>query len=152
MQIQQINKNSLEQEKKTFLKTMCNFLENIEFEDEQVNGRPKTDQREILKHLLVMSYNAMSYRRAISDLKILYDNGYIKKIISRSTLNSYSNDEKNIETLERLIQVSATYFKDSEDTLIVDSTWFAEKMYVGGHRVVHNGKQGLQNTRKISGY
>lgn len=144
-----LQQNTLETEKETFLKTMCNFLENIEFNTEQINGRPKTDQREILKHLLVMSYNAMSYRRAISDLKILYERGYIKKIISRSTLNDYSNQINTITILERLIQISSTFFKDTEDTLIVDSTWFGEKMYVGGHKEVHGGKKGVENTRKI---
>ena len=89
--------NFLEKEKTNFLKAMCNFLENIEFSDEQINGRPKTNQRELLKHLLVMSYNAMSYRRAISDLKILYEQGYIKRVISRSTLNDYANNNKTIE-------------------------------------------------------
>ncbi len=143
------NSRSLEKEKYEFLRTTCNFLDNIEFEDEQVNGRPKTSQREILKHLLVMSYNAMSYRRALGDLKILYDQDFIKKIISRSTLNDYANNTKTIELLERMIQISSLFFKETEDTLIVDSTWFGEKMYVGGAKNVHEGKQGLNNTRKI---
>ncbi len=98
---------------------------------------------------MIMSYNAMSYRRAISDLQILYNQGFIQKIISRSTLNDYANNDKTIDLLERLIQISATFFKESEDTLIVDSTWFGEKMYTGGHKEVHGGKVGLTNTRKI---
>ena len=142
-------RNSLEKEKSSFLKSACGFLDTLEFEIEQINGRPKTDQREMLKHLLVMSYNAMSYRRAISDLEILYCQGFIQKLISRSTLNDYANNEKTIVLLERLIQVSSTFFKDNEDTLIVDSTWFSERMYGGGHKEVHGNKTGLTNTRKI---
>jgi len=149
MEIQIKNNNSLEKEKTCFLKAMCNFLDTISFEDGQVNGRPKVDQGEILKHLLVMSYNSMSYRRAISDLNLLYKNGFISKLISRSTLNDFANNNEAIQILERLVQVSATFFKDTEDTLIVDSTWFAEKMYVGGCSTVHGHKQGLLNTRKI---
>jgi len=95
-----------------------------------------------------MSYNAMSYRRAISDLKILYDLGYVGKVVSRSTLNDYANKKNTITLLQRLVQLSATYFKN-EDTLIVDSTWFGEKMYVGGYKDVHGNKKGLDNTRKI---
>lgn len=147
--MEKIIKNSLEKEKNNFLKSTCNFLDNLEFNDEQINGRPKTNQRELLKHLLIMSYNAMSYRRAISDLEILYDQGFIQKTVSRSTLNNYANNEKTITLLERLIQVSATFFKETEDTLIVDSTWFGEKMYTGGHAEVYNSKRGLTNTRKI---
>jgi len=142
-------KNPLEKEKTNFMKVVCNFLDHFEFEEDQINGRPKTNPRETLKHLLVMSYNAMSYRRAISDLQILYDQGFIQKIISRSTLNDYSNNSNTITLLERLIQISATFFKENEDTLIVDSTWFSERMYGGGYKVVHGSKTGLTNTRKI---
>ncbi len=146
---QQINSNHLEQEKTNFLVSTCNFLENIDFPDEQVNGRPKTCQRELLKHLMVMSYNSMSYRRAISDIRILYDQGYITNIISRSTLNDYSNNAKTITLLERLIQVSATFFKKTENTLIVDSTWFSDIFHGGGHKNVHHNKKGFENMRKI---
>ena len=142
-------KTSLEKEKINFLKSMCNFLDSLDFEQEQIQGRPKADQREILKHLLVMSYNAMSYRRAISDLFILKDLGFIQNLISRSTLNDHANNEETIFLLERLIQVSSTFFRDNEDTLIVDSTWFGERMYAGGYTEVHGSKKGLTNTRKI---
>jgi hypothetical protein len=153
MEIQTITqlgtKTSLEKEKINFLKSMCNFLDSLNFEQEQIQGRPKADQREILKHLLVMSYNAMSYRRAISDLFILKDLGFIHNLISRSTLNDHANNEETIILLERLIQVSSTFFRDNEDTLIVDSTWFGERMYAGGYTEVHGSKKGLTNTRKI---
>lgn len=96
-----------------------------------------------------MSYNGMSYRRAISDLEILYHKGFIQKIISRSTLNDYANKTDTIKLLQELILLSSTYFKDNEDTLIVDSSWFGEKMYVGGCKNVHSNKHGLMNTRKI---
>lgn len=142
-------RNSLEKEKMNFLKSMCTFLDGLDFEQEQINGRPKTNQRELLKHLLVMSYNAMSYRRALGDLQILQYHGFIQNLISRSTLNDYANNEDTIILLERLIQISSTFFKDQEDTLIVDSTWFGEKMYVGGYKEVHGNKRGLTNTRKI---
>lgn len=142
-------RNSLEKEKSNFLKSMCYFLDGLELEEEQINGRPKTNPSEILKHLLVMSYNAMSYRRAISDLELLKSQGFIQKLISRSTLNDCANNEDTISLLERLIQISSTFFRDNEDTLIVDSTWFGEKMYVGGYKEVHGNKKGLTNTRKI---
>jgi hypothetical protein len=142
-------KSNLEKEKSCFLNCMCNFLDSLEFEKEQVNGRPRANEREIIKNLLVMSYNSMSYRRAISDIKILYNEGLISEKISRTTLNDYSNNEKSIEVLERLIQLSATYFKETEDTLIVDSSWFSEKMYLGGYKKVHSDKMGLTYTRKI---
>ena len=98
-EVESIKNDPLANEKITFLKTACNFLEIIELEDEQINGRPRTCQRELLKHLLVMSYNAMSYRRTISDLQILYDQGYIKKVISRSTLNDFANHNNTIALL-----------------------------------------------------
>lgn len=145
----QANSPHLNEEKEGFLEEMCKFLSSIDFGDIQTNGRPKVDLREVIKQLLIMSYNSMSYRRSISDLNILKNQGYIEKILSKSTVNDYSNKEEIVKTLQRLIQISALYFKDEEDTLIVDSTWFGEKMYVGGAKNVHENKQGLINTRKI---
>ena len=149
MFIQTASRNHLEKEKMNFLKSMCYFLDGIDLKEDQINGRPRSDLREILKHLLVMSYNAMSYRRAISDLQILKSQDFIQDLISRSTLNDYANSEETILLLERLIQISSTFFKDQEDTLIVDSTWFGERMYAGGYTDVHGSKKGLTNTRKI---
>ena len=133
-------RSTLEAEKSNFLIAMCNFLDTLEFDN---NKMPN-----ILKHLLIMSYNSTSYRRALSDIDILFDKGFLSKKMSRSTLNRYSNMPNMITILERLIQVSAMFYKE-ESTLIVDSTWFGEKMYVGGCKTVHNNKQGLYNTRKI---
>jgi len=143
------NKNYLEKEKKDFIVSTSNFLDSFLFTEDKITGRPKIETNEILKHLLVMSYNGMSYRRALSDLEILLNLGYIKRVIPRSTLNDYANKLQTIKLLEELIKLSALFFKDEEDTLIVDSSWFGEKMYTGGHSTVHGHKQGLIHTRKI---
>ncbi len=90
-----------------------------------------------------MSYNGMSYRRTQSDLKWMFESELIKSIPPRSTLNDYSNDENTIKLIEKLIQVSALFFNDNEDTLIIDSTWFGQRMYSGGYRKVYDKKNAL---------
>lgn len=141
---------TLETEKEDFLVALCNFVDSLNIEYQSVNGNSPTQPREIIKQLLIMGYNGMSYRRAISDLKVLKERDYFSKILPRSTLNDYANKDETIKILERLIQLSALFFKDSEDTLIVDSTWFSTRMYVGGHKKVHDKKNTcFDETRKI---
>jgi len=98
----------------------------------------------------VMSYNGMSYRRTQSDLRKMYREELIRTIPPRSTLNDYANDENTLRLIEKLIQVSALFFNENEDTMILDSTWFAQRMYSGGYRKVHDKRSGsLYKVRKL---
>ena len=146
----QKNKLSLEQEKERFITNMCDFIEPLNFEQLQIMGRPRADFRDIIKSLLVMSYNGMSYRRTQSDLKRMYEDGLIKSIPPISTLNDYVNKEDTKMLIEKLIQISALFFTDNEDTLIVDSTWFGQRMYTGGYRKVYDKKNSpMHKVRKL---
>jgi len=146
----QRNTLTLEKEKERFITNLCDFIEPLNFEQLQVMGRPKANFKDILKALCLMSYNGMSYRRTQSDLKWMFENELIKSVPPRSTLNDYSNDENTKLIIEKLIQVSALFFNDNEDTLILDSTWFAQKMYHGGYKKVYDKKSGtLHSVRKL---
>lgn len=144
------NKKSLEWEKRKFLQFSMGFIDLINFKDNQVNGRPKFLINDIIKSLLIMSYNKMSYRRAESDLTELYEKGLIQSIPSRAVLNKYMLQENTKKIIENLIQVSALFFVQDEDTLILDSTWLACKMYSGGYKKVYDKKNApLQKVRKL---
>ena len=130
----------LEEEKEKFMLVLFNFIDGLNFDNIQINGRPKSDLKDVLKSLLVMSYNNMSYRRARSDLRKLYDEDLIHYVPRRSTLNNYADKEEIRELLEELIQISSVFFMEYEDTVILDSTWFGLKMYIGGHKRVHDKK------------
>lgn len=146
----QKNRYSLEQEKERFITNMCDFIEPLNFDQFQIMGRPKANFRDILKSILIMSFNGMSYRRTQSDLKKMYEEGLLTYIPPRSTLNDYINNEETKNLIERLIQISALFFNDNEDTLIVDSTWFGERMYSGGYRKVYDKKHApLEKVRKL---
>ena len=146
----QRNSITLEVEKEKFIHNLCDFIEPLNFEQLQVMGRPKTNFKDILKAFLVMSYNGMSYRRAQSDLRRMYSEGLIKSIPPRSTLNDYANNENTKFLIEKLIQVSALFFTDNEDTVILDSTWFGQRMYTGGYSKVHDKKNApLHKVRKL---
>src|SRR3989344_6947574 len=146
----QPNKLTLEHEKECFINNLCDFIEPLNFEQLQVMGRPKANFKDIIKSLCIMSFNGMSYRRTQSDLKWMFEQELIKSIPPRSTLNDYSNDINTKRIIERLIQISALFFNDNEDTLIMDSTWFGEKMYHGGYKKVYDKKHApLEIVRKV---
>ncbi|MDO8659955.1 MAG: transposase [Candidatus Parcubacteria bacterium] len=141
---------TLEKEKERFITNLCDFIEPLNFEQLQVMGRPRADFKDIIKALCMMSFNGMSYRRTQSDLRWMFEQELIKFIPPRSTLNDYSNDKNTKALIEKLIQVSALFFNDNEDTVILDSTWFGERMYSGGYRKVYDKIHApLQKVRKV---
>jgi len=146
----QRNTLTLEKEKERFMVNLCDFVEPLNFEQIQTMGRPKENFKDIIKALCLMSFNGMSYRRTQSDLRWMFEKELIKTIPPRSTLNDYSNDENTKALIEKLIQVSALFFNENEDTAILDSTWFSKKMYHGGYKKVYDKKHApLDVVRKI---
>lgn len=148
----QKHKNHLETERARFLKTCSEFIESSVDEDTQYEGRPRFRYKDILKSLLILSLNGLSYRRVESDLMMAKMLGIISSIPKKSTLNKYMMNKRLISELMRLIQVSATPFIASEDTLMVDSTWFGLKMYVGGYSnkpTTNKNAPPLSKTKKL---
>lgn len=128
----------LENEKKNFLIIMNRFLDGINFEQEQYQGRPRAYINDILKSLLIMSFHSWSYRRANSDIEQLYKEGSLNNIPKRSTLNKYMNNPEVEKIIGRLIQLSALSFSDVENTAVMDSTWYSKYIVVSGaHKTVH---------------
>ncbi len=128
----QANKHHLENEKNNFLITMNEFINGINFEQEQFQGRPRANLKTILKCLLVMSYCGLSYRRSHSDIVNLYQQGLIESIPKKATIGKYMLDEEIKKILQDLIPFSARTFMDVEDTLLVDSTWFHKFIKLSG--------------------
>ena len=135
-----LNKNprALEFEKEKFIQSLQSFLEPLDFEILQVRGRPKVDMKTVIASLLLMSFNGYSYQRTQTDLKELTEKEVIRKVIPKSTLNDYANDENVKNLLTKLIPLSAMFFNDNENTLLLDSTWLATRMYSGGYKIVHD--------------
>ncbi len=122
-------KHSLENEKKNFLKILCSFIDNIDFNrNDYFIGRPRADYGDVIKCLLIMSYHCWSYRRANYDIEKMYEDNLISTIPKRSTLNKYMNDEAFREVLEKLIEKSALPFLEVETCVILDSTWYSNKI------------------------
>ncbi len=144
------NKHHLEEEKEKFIKNLSNFIDSLELKQSQERGRPQRNIRDILKSFLIMSYNGMSYRRTQSDLRWMFENNLIDFVPPKSTLNDYSNKESLKKILEKIIQFSAEFFKNEEDTAILDSTWFGQKMYTGGYKKVCDKRNApLKKVRKM---
>lgn len=126
-------KNHLEEEKNNFLMVLKELFDNLDEEIMSFNGRPPACFKDIMKSLLIMSFNGMSYRRSQSDLLLAKTLGIINAVPKKSTLCKYMNKEELREEISSLIQKSAMPFMGVNHTLILDSTWFGTKMYVGGH-------------------
>ncbi|MEK6898919.1 MAG: transposase [Nanoarchaeota archaeon] len=126
--------NFLEYEKEKVFQVAKQLLDSIDFEKENnwSEGRPSAPTRDILKSLIVMSYNGMSYRRSQSDLRKLYSEGYIRFFPKKSTLNKYMFDSSIRKIVEELITVCAFSFVDVINTIIVDSTWFCRYIKMTG--------------------
>ena len=147
-------KQHLENEKTNFLIIMNEFIDNMNLEDNQFQGRPRTNFKDILKSLLVMSFHGMSYRRANSDIEKMFYDGFIRSIPKRSTLCKYMLEVETAKILERLISLSARTFLDVEDTVLIDSTWFGNFMPLSGRHKRKVGKvwdyrHPLDKTRKL---
>jgi hypothetical protein len=144
------DKKSLQKEKKYFIDTLFVIMNGVQFDQCQINGRPRSEIKDVLKSLCMMSYNGMSYRRTIPDLEELKEKGIISKVHSKSTLNKYMMIKDTVKVLKKLIELSSLFFLEQEDTLIVDSTWLATKMYSGGYKKVYNKKTApLKKLRKL---
>jgi len=126
--------NYLEKERLNFLKICSGFIDNAILDMPQYEGRPRFYFGDILKSLLILSLNGLSYRLVQSDLALAKVFGIISSIPKRSTLSKYMNDKTLTKELSRLIQISAMPFLNQENTLILDSTWFGLKMYTGGYQ------------------
>ncbi len=119
----------LENEKKDFIEIMRIFLEGIDLQQQQHQGRPRTPMSDIIASLLIMSYHGWSFRRSESDIEELYEKGIISFNPKKSTLHKYMSDSEIEKILVNLIEASSLYFIDSNDTtLIIDSTWYQKFM------------------------
>ncbi len=139
------NKNHLENEKKNVILMMNQFLVGIDLQEDQYQGRPRSDIKDIIKCLLVMSYHGWSFRRANCDIETLYQEGHISYIPKRSTLCKYANDLRMIKILKELIQLTSLSFVDIEDCLMVDSSWFGKYMRIS----VNNYKENRSKAKSI---
>ncbi len=151
----QVQKYSLENEKKNFLKILCSFIDSINFErDDYFIGRPRQDYGDLIKALLIMSYHVWSYRRANSDITKMYEEGLIFSIPRRSTLCKYMNDEDFKEILGMLVELSAKPFLEIETCVILDSTWYANMLRVSAGNTRERNKRNIKlpphyKTRKL---
>ncbi len=142
--------HSLEREKEMFISSLCSFVDSLNLDNIQLEGRPRSNMKDVLKSLLMMSFHGFSYRRTKSDLKKMHEENLLEKVLPKSTLNDYANKKDTLSLLSQLVQLSALFFIENEDTLILDSTTFPLKMYAGGHKKVYNKKlAALEKCRKI---
>ncbi len=116
------NLGALELEKENFIQSIQSFLKPLNFDILQIMGRPKSDIKTVIASLLMLSFHGYSYKITQSDLRILVEKEIIRKVVPKSTLNDYANDLNVKNLLEKLITLSAMFFNENENTLLMDST------------------------------
>jgi len=127
--------NHLEEEKENLYFVMHQFLDKVALHDDYYQGRPKVPLKDVIGALIVMSYHGWSYRRAYSDIKILYQNEILSTFPKRSTLNRHMLDEGLQEKIKELIRLSALSFAGINDCVLIDSTWFSQHQRIcGSHK------------------
>ena len=131
-------------EKQLFFETINDLLELFSFE--QINkGRPMFDPKDTIFGMLVKIYNKNSARRTISDLKLLKELGYIKRVPSFSTLMAHFNKQEFKSILDKLIELTSLPLKDIEEDFAADSSGFSTSQF--GHWNAE--KWGNEKTKRI---
>lgn len=146
--------NHLESEKNDVILLSSQFIDDFTFEEEfKTSGRPKFCIKDILKCLIIMNFHTLSYRRSFTDFMFLKEKGIIKNIPKKSTLCRYMNSTFLKEILENLIQSSATCFRDVEETFMMDSSQFLNKLLVNATQRIKKDHKVLRSayreTRKL---
>ena len=139
----------LETERENFPSIMNDLVEMIDINESKTTGRPSLFLKDMIKCLLIKTHNNLSYRRSESDIEMLYRNGLINSMPKRSALNKYMMDNKVKEMLQQLINLSAKFFIDNENTLLIDSTWLSKKMGTRNYEAEKGHINPFEKTRKI---
>lgn len=136
--------DTLEKEKENFLKAMNLFLDGINLEVEQYQGRPRVMKRDVVKCLLVKTYHQFSYRRAMYDIEDLFHQGKVNQIIQRPTLIKYMLDPELTKELQKLIGLSSLSFVNKTTCIIFDSTWFPKMLRLSGNTLKERFKGNIK--------
>lgn len=140
----------LEMEINNFPIIMNDLINLLDIKEKNSMGRPSYPLKDIIKCLLIKTLRNLSYRRSESDIEELYKKGIISSIPRRGVLNKYMMDHNLKRLLQKLISLSAEFFIDCEDTLLMDSTWLSKRMYRSSNRVSEGGKShNFGKTRKL---
>ena len=110
-------------EKLMVFRIINDSIEDLDIPENQVtNGRPRADQKDILKALSIMAYCGLSMWRIESELRIAKALGILKKVYKRSALSKYLGKPEITEYLHQVYKKIAEPIGVVETQLAADAT------------------------------
>jgi len=116
------------QEKLMFLDILAELCSYVP-EAERKVGKPKASVPEMTFCCVSKVYEQLSSRRAVSDLEIARQRGYLKKTPHFNTVLKYLNEPFLTPILTQLVQLSAMPLRDFEETFAVDASGLSSAFY-----------------------
>jgi len=106
-------------------KIINDVVEHLELQNKPINGRPSIEINDMIKSLLVKSFNNLSARRLNSELIFYKGLGYINKIYHFNTIIKYLGDYEITPILESIMKELSLPMKELEKYFAIDATGFS---------------------------
>ncbi len=113
------------QERILAYKIINDVVNYLQLQNKPINGRPSVEINDMIKSLLVKSYNNISARRLNSELIMFKGLGYIDKVYHFNTILKYLGDPEINYILETIMKELAVPMKELEKYFAIDATGFS---------------------------
>ena len=112
-------------EKLMFMHLLEDLTHSVKFRQERGPGPPCLDFRQIIFCLGLAMYSGKSSRRAIGEIGLAEQLGFVTKIPHFNTLLNYLRHPSMTDILQKLITISAAPLKNIENDFTVDASGFS---------------------------
>lgn len=92
-------------------------------------GRTRISDKDRLFAMIMTTYHKADLRKAVSMLKELKEQQWLKKAPSFKSLSNFFNEEKFSTILDDLIRISSLPFVNFEKTIAIDATGFSTSQF-----------------------
>jgi transposase len=116
-------------EKQFFLEILAELISFIEEKPKCGAGRPSKSLREMIFCACLREYSHLSSRRAVSDIKVVNEKGYVFHAPNFNTILKFLDKAEVTPLLKQLIHISALPLKQVESDFAVDSTGFSTSIF-----------------------
>jgi transposase len=116
-------------EKGQFIQILSELNSLLEVEYRKRRGHPNSDLQDMIFACVIKVHSQLSSRRAVSELKLLKEKGYIEQVPHFNTLLNYFNEKDMTPVLRKLIWLSSLPLKKVESDFAADSSGFSTSLF-----------------------
>jgi transposase len=116
-------------EKTLFINILLELNSLLDVEYRKRRGRPNSQLQDMVFACALKVYSGHSSRRAVSELQLLKEKGYILEVPHFNTLVNYFNEKDITSILKRLVEFSSLPLKQVEENFTVDSSGFSTSVF-----------------------